>query len=121
MKASGHVLYKGDLYGILPGSQYTYMYMMDIDTYLHKIMANDNLREDLMKHGDCIASLLKLPGCDLIKQIEFDFDLIEVMLPCGTCFRILKRKFVHKKSLMMTSGTYHLKCMCHMTVTGIIN
>ena len=96
MKASGHVLYKGDLYGIPPGSRYTYIYMMDIDTYLHKMMANDNLREDLVKHGDCIASLLKLPACDLIKQIEFDFDLIEVMVPCGTCFRILKRKFIHK-------------------------
>ena len=57
------------------------------------MMANNNLREDLVKHRDCIASLLKLPACDLIKQIEFDFD---IMLPCGTCFRILKRKFVHK-------------------------
>ena len=32
----------------------------------------------------------------LIKQIEFYFDLIEVVLPCGTCFRISERKFVHE-------------------------
>ena len=70
--------------------------MMDIDTYLHKMMANDKLREDLVKHGDRIATLLKHPACQLIKQIEFDFDLIEVMLPCGTCFRISERKFVHE-------------------------
>ena len=70
--------------------------MMDIGTYLHKMMANDQLREDLMKHRICIASLLKHPACELIKQIEFDFDLIEVMLPRGTCFRILERKFVHE-------------------------
>ena len=80
IKASGHVLCKGDLYRILPESRYTYIYMMDMDTYLHKMMANNNLREDLVKHGDCIVSLLKLklPACDLIKQIEFDFD---IMLP----------------------------------------
>ena len=62
--------------------------MMDIEIYLHKMMANGNLREDLVKHGDRNASLLKHPACELIKQTEFDFDLIEVMLPCGTCFRI---------------------------------
>ena len=67
--------------------------MMDIETYLHKMMANDNLRENLVKHGHRIASLLKHPVCELIKQIELDFDLIEVMLTCCTCFRILERKF----------------------------
>ena len=96
IKVLGHALYKGDLYGIPPGSRYTYVYMMDIDTYLHKMMANDQLREDLVKHGDRIATLLKHPACQLIKQIEFDFDLIEVILPCGTCFRISERKFVHE-------------------------
>ena len=45
MKVLGHALYKGDLYGIPSGSQYTYVCMMDIDTYLHKMMANDKLRE----------------------------------------------------------------------------
>ena len=96
MKVSGHALYKGDLYGIPSGSRYTYVYMMDIDTYLHKMMANDKLREDLVKHGERIATLLKHPACQLIKQIEFDFDPIEVMLPCGTCCRISERKFVHE-------------------------
>ena len=96
MKVLGHALYKGDLYGIPPGTRYTYVYMMDIDTYLHKMMANDKLREYLVKHGDRIATLLKHPACQLIEQIEFDFDLIEVMLPCGTCFRISERKFVHE-------------------------
>ena len=94
MKALGHALYKGDLYGIPP--RYTYVYMMNIQTYLHKMMTNVNLREDLVKHGDRIASLLKHPACELIKQIGFDFDLIEVMLPCGTCFRTSERKFVHE-------------------------
>ena len=94
MKALGHVLYKGDLYRIPPGPRYTSVYMMDVDTYLHKMMANDNLREDLVKHGDRIANLRKHPACELIKQIEFDFDLIDVMLPCGTCLRISKRKLV---------------------------
>ena len=70
--------------------------MMDIETYSHKMMANDNLREDFVKHGDRIASLLKHPAYELIKQIEFDFDLIDVVLPCGTCFRISERKFVHE-------------------------
>ena len=84
--------------------------LMDVDTYLHKMMANDNLREDLVKHRDRIANLLKHPACELIKQIDFDFDLIEVMLPCGTCFRI---------SLMMTSGKCHLECMCRMTLAHL--
>ena len=62
MKVLGHALYKGDLYGIPPGSRYTYVYIMDIDTYLHKMMANDKLRDNIVKHGDRIATLLKHPA-----------------------------------------------------------
>ena len=96
MKALDHALYKGAFYGIPPGSGYTYVYMMDIETYLHEMMANDSLRGDLVKHGDRTASLLEHPACGLIKQIEFDFDLTEVMLPCGTCFGISERRFVYE-------------------------
>ena len=67
-------------------------------------MANDNLREDLVKDGD------------RIKQIEFDFDLIEVMLPCGICFRISERKFVHELISYDDDGKCHLECMYCMTV-----
>ena len=119
MKASGHALYKGDLYGIPPGSRYTSVYMMDIEIYLHKMMANDNLREDLVKHGDRIANLLKHPACELIKQTEFDFDLIEIMLPFVLVLEYRRENSFTNQSLMMTSGKCHLECMCRVTVAHL--
>ena len=42
-----------------------------------------------------IEALLCHPSCEIIEQLKFDYDLIKVMPPEGTCFKITERAFIN--------------------------
>ena len=71
------------------------MYLMDVETYLHKMLVSDELKESIVKHRSAVGALLCHPSCEIIEQLKFDYDLIEFMSPEGTCFKIKKRAFIN--------------------------
>jgi hypothetical protein len=73
-----HALHCGFLYGKPMETKLTYVKMMDVKTYVNKLLTNDVLREKIIKHISRIVQLLSHPGCKIISQIEFDPDYIEV-------------------------------------------
>ncbi len=93
MSKLNHALYKGDVYAMPPGAKYTYVYMMDVDEYLNRLLANEMIKETLICCKPRIASLLSHHACEVIPQIKFDMDLIEVAEPIGMCFKISQRSF----------------------------
>ena len=76
-----------------PGAKY--VYLMDFETYLHKMLVSDELKENIVKYRSAIEALLCHPLCEIIEQLKFDYDLIEVMCPEGTCFKITEQAFIN--------------------------
>ena len=93
MAKLNHALCEGDIYAMPPGAKYTYVYMMDVDEYLNRILANEMLKETLICCKPKVLSLMSHHACAVIPQIKFDMDLIEVAEPTGMCFKISQRCF----------------------------
>ena len=94
MKAMNHRLYRGDVYIKHESSVHTFLRFADVDGNLNKPTANASLREEILSNMTSLSKILKHQDCQVIKQLLFDFDLIEVSEPKGNCFSISRRAFV---------------------------
>jgi hypothetical protein len=65
---------------------------MDVSSYLNKLLANDALNDSLAKNVSSIERFLSHPACEIVEQMRFDVNLIEVSN--GFCFSISDRAFV---------------------------
>jgi hypothetical protein len=92
MVICGDVLHRSAIYTTPANAKMTYVRMMDASSYLNKLLANDALNNDLVRHFQAVERILSHPACEMIKQIKFDLDLIEVSN--GFCFFISKRAFM---------------------------
>ena len=57
MKVLNHALHQGEIYGMPNGAKYAYVYLMDVETYLHKMLVSDELKESIVKHRSAIKAL----------------------------------------------------------------
>ena len=89
---SRDLIYRSQVYARLDGATFTYVRMMDVSSYLHKLLANDCLRDGVMKHFQLLQKFLAHPACEIIKQMKFNNDLIEVSN--GFCFSVNQRRFI---------------------------
>ena len=87
-----HALYRSAIYTTPDKAKMTYVRMMDVSRYLNKLLANEALCNDLLRHFQPVEKILSHSACEMIKQIEFDLDLIEVSNEF--CFSISQRKFI---------------------------
>ena len=92
MKISNHALHRGDVYAKPTDATTAYLRMMDVGSYINKLLVNEVLRAKILKHMTTLIKILSHPACEIIKQIEFDFNLIEVSN--GYFFKISSRSFV---------------------------
>ena len=73
-------------------AKFTFIEMMDPESYLNKLMASEALREGILKHMNSLMKLMSNPECELFPQIKINFDLIEVHYL--KFFSISQRKFI---------------------------
>ena len=92
MEICRHALYRSGIYPLPDNAKLTYVRMMDVSTYLNKLLANDALNDDLLRNFQAVERVLSHPACEIVQQLQFDLDLIEVSN--GFCFSISKREFV---------------------------
>ena len=92
MELCSHALYRGHIYTRPDKAELTYVKLMDVSSYLHKLLANDAITKDLLKHFKNIENILSHPACEMIQQLRFDYNLIEVSN--GFCFNISQRAFL---------------------------
>ena len=92
MEICKHALYRSAIYAIPDNAKMTYVRMMDVGTYLNKLLANDALNNALVRNFQAVEKILSHPACEIVQQIEFDFNLIEVSN--GVCFSINSRRFI---------------------------
>ena len=45
-----HVLYQGNIYAKPDSARFTFIEMMDKETYLHKLMASPSIREGILRN-----------------------------------------------------------------------
>ena len=90
MQLCNHTLYQSEVYTKPEGTSSTFVKMMDVSSYLHKRLVNELLRDELIHHFPTVERILAHPACEIILQIKFDVNLIEVSN--GYCFK--SRKFI---------------------------
>ena len=93
MLLCNNAIYRSQVCGRPDGATYTYVRMMDVSSYLHKLFTNDHLRDGVMRHFHMLEKFLSYPACEIIEQLKFNTDLIEVSN--GFCFSILQRRFIN--------------------------
>ena len=84
MQLCNQTIYCSQVYARPDGATYTYVRMMDVSSYLHKLLSNDHFRDDVMRHFHMLEKFLAHPPCEIIEQLKFNTDLIEVSN--GFCF-----------------------------------
>jgi hypothetical protein len=89
MEICNHSLYKSQVYVKPDKATMTFVHMVDVTSYLHQLMANEQVRDKLVEHFHSIQKFLSHPACKIIPQLEFELDLIEVLN--GYCFSIKSR------------------------------
>ena len=87
-----HMLYRGKVYAKPDGARFTFIEMMDTETYLHKLMASPSIREGILRNLEKLDKLMSNPACEHFPQLQLDLDMIEVL--DGKCLRISQRKFI---------------------------
>ena len=85
-------LHRGYVYAMPPEARMTFVRMMDVESYLSKLLQMDAIREDLLKHFNRLNKVLSHPACELIQQLNIDVDVIEVS--GGYCLQISVRRFL---------------------------
>ena len=92
MNICQHATFRSHVYAKLEKATMAFVKMTDVTSYLHRLLANETLRDDMLRHFASIEKFLTHPACEIIPQIRFDLDLIEVSH--GYCFSIKSRSFI---------------------------
>ena len=87
-----HAIYRFDVYAKPDEAALTFVRMTDVSSYLHRLLENETLRDNILRHFAAIEKFLSHPACEIIQQIKFDLDLIEVSN--GYCFSIKSRSLI---------------------------
>ena len=88
MHLSKHALYRGQIYARPNTAQFTYIRLMDVSSYLNKLLANNAINKHLVKQLKTVETILSHPACEIIPQIHFD------LVSDGFCFAISSRAFL---------------------------
>ena len=87
-----HVLCRGKVCTKPEAAQFTFVPMMNPDTYLNTLFANSTIRDSIFKNIKKLVKLMRNPACKLFPQLKLDLDLIEVLN--GKSLKTSKRKFI---------------------------
>ena len=75
MEMSKHGLHRATVYAKPVEATATYVRMMDVESYLNKLLVNEALRPKILKNYTSLVRTLSHPACEIIKQLQFDVDL----------------------------------------------
>jgi len=90
-------IFDGSIYKKAPEAEFTFVHCSSVKDFVHYIMWNIEVADQIASHVQAIINLLSEKCCRLIKQLTIDYNFIEV-LPKGTCFDIEQKKFVERPS-----------------------
>ena len=100
MKLEDYRLHRGKIYSKVPGSKYSFINCCSIGAFLDTLVANPNFFDVLAPNLKRLEELLSHSTCQLINQIEIDYNLIEVK-PYGVCFSIAEKDLLQAQFLIL--------------------
>jgi len=92
MDKYNYAIFDGAIYKKAPDAFFTYVHCSSVSDFLHHILGNSEIAEQISVHMVPLVSLLSVKSCRLIKPICVDFNFIEVQPKC-VCFNIKLKKF----------------------------
>ncbi|XP_066920721.1 uncharacterized protein [Clytia hemisphaerica] len=78
MNEAKHAVFRGNVYRRVPGAAFAYEKMGPANTYVRSIVVLPDIRDDIYPHSEALIRLLKDTGCNSIRQLAFDADIIEL-------------------------------------------
>ena len=69
MELRSHALYRGHIYARPNQAELTYVKLMDVSSYLNKLLANDAISKHLLKRFKNVENILSHPACEMIQQL----------------------------------------------------
>ena len=92
MELEDLALAEGHIYCKAPGSCITYEQMYSVEAFIHLCLGNKRIHNCLINHTSGLVRLMSSKSFAYIRQLEIDFDLIEVS--GGMCWHIPTLQFV---------------------------
>ena len=92
MDSFDYGLFDGHIYKKAPDDKFTFMYCSSVFDFVHFILGNPDVADQIGSQVNPIINLLSVPSCRIIKPIIIHFNFIEVT-PKGTCFNIREKCF----------------------------
>ena len=85
-------LYRGQIYVKPKRATSTYVHYKDVESFLNELTANESIAEELIGKIPSIAGILNRMDCNVIRQMDIDHNLIEVL--GGQVFNIEEKRFL---------------------------
>ena len=80
-------LHDGEVYRKVSQAKFTFVRSSSVNDSVHALLFNPKMAEVVAPQISSVISILSNSGCQIIRQTEFDYNLIEVK-PQGCCFNI---------------------------------
>ena len=92
VREKGFALRRGYVYAKEPGASVTYSRLGSVESFVHSAKGNPTLKHQIsICHLKQIISIMTHPDFNMMRQIDIDFDLIEVN--DNKCWNLAKMKF----------------------------
>ena len=93
MRDLDYSLFRGEMFCKVPEGKYSFTRCCSVAEFVHASVTNRKIADILSAQVTNIINILSHPGCQIIRQLKFNYNLIEVK-PTGVCFDIAARKFI---------------------------
>ena len=93
MRDLNYSLFRGEMFRKVPEGKYSFTRCCSVAEFVHASLTNGKIADILAAQVTNVINILSHPGCQIIRQLKFNYNLIEVK-PTGVCFDIAAKKFV---------------------------
>ena len=83
----------GEMFRKVPEGKYSFTRCCCVVEFVHASLTNGKIADILAAQVTNVINILSHPGCQIIRQLKFNYNLTEVK-PAGVCFDIAAKKFV---------------------------
>ena len=88
-----HQQSRGEMFRKFPEGKFSFTRCCSVAEFVHASLTIGKIANILAAQVTNVINILSHPGCQIIRQLKFNYNLIEVE-PTGVCFDIAAKKFI---------------------------
>ena len=104
MRDLDYSLFRGEMFRKVPEGKYSFTRCCSVAEFVHASQTNGKIADILAAQVNNVINILSHPGCQIIRQLKFNHNLIEVK-PTRVCF---VKKFI-ANSISDNAIAFHAK------------